>query len=114
MLIGQVLNSGIEGQPMAQIVAAAEVNFLVGLSQVAIGQKHGIAKKRITQEGAVIAAAYQVTAQPEYEFWPGITQQEAASMRGAAEWTVADQRRKRSYSDTRDVGVVAERWSKRR
>ena len=114
MFVSHVFNRGIEGQPAAHIVASAEIDFLVSLGQIAIGQKHGIAEKRIAQEGAVIAAAHHVAAQAQQEFWPGITQQETASVRRATEGPVANQRRKRTNRNIGDGGIAAERWRKRR
>src|SRR5215471_9249288 len=57
MFIGEIFDSSVESQMRVQSVTSAEIDFLVALSQIPVGQKHGGAKETIRCKCAVIAAA---------------------------------------------------------
>ena len=59
MLAQQVLNTSIKLHILVELIAAAHINLLVSLSQVAIRQQHGCAKIRVRKECAAVSAAHQ-------------------------------------------------------
>ena len=65
VLIGEIFDCGIEAQVRVQAQASTEINLLVRLCQILVGQQHGCAEEGIGGEGAVIAAAHKITAQAE-------------------------------------------------
>src|SRR5262249_26333167 len=92
VFVSQILDCSVEAQVRVESVAAAEINLLVALSQVAIRKKHGGAKEAVGSKGAVIAAADKITAQAQAVLRLGIHQKEGSSVRRAPEWTIAHQR----------------------
>src|SRR5262249_17865249 len=96
VIAGQVLNTRIEAQMRVQPVAPAEINFLVRLGQILVGQEHGVAEEAVCGESAVIAPAHKISAQAQRVARLGIQEKEAAGMRRAAKGAVAHQRAKNS------------------
>src|SRR5260370_8415068 len=91
-------------------VAAAEIDLLVSLLQVAIGQQHARPKELVEEECTAVTPAHQVTAGRNGEFWLGVSEIKATAVRSTVERAVPDQRRKSSDGNRGERRV--ERWQK--
>src|SRR5262249_19009049 len=92
-------------------VAGVQVNELIGVLKIAVGEQHGRAKETVAQEGAAIATAYEGASEVGIEAAAIVGEKDAARVRRAIERASANQRRESADWDIRECGV--ERGSER-
>src|SRR6185312_2281245 len=81
-------------------ITAAQVNFLPGWSEIAVGQQQGGPKKSIAQECAVIAAADQVSGERKIDPVPGVVERETSGVGRAAKRTSPHKRSECTNGDS--------------
>ena len=110
MLAGQVFDCRIKLKITVQTIAAADVDLLVSLSQVAVGQKHCGTERRIEEKRTAVSTANKVSAQRQRQLVSRISEINTADVRSAIERPVSYQRRK--CSDRNRWEQWIERWEK--
>ena len=56
MLVQDIRQRGVNAEVLLDLVAAVQIDFLIGGIEIAVGQQQGVAEVGVTQEGAVVAA----------------------------------------------------------
>src|SRR5262249_49840626 len=100
-----ILDAGVERDVTTKCVTSAQIEFLIGGSEIAIGEQQSASEESIGEERAVVAAAHHVAREGGDEFSGIVEKTKAPGVRSGAEWAGTFKRRERSDRNIGKRGI---------